>query len=141
MISSQSYLVRAIYDWVLDNNFTPYIMVDTSTKDVSVPEAYIRDFKIILNINPSAVDSFAITENEITFSARFSGEQVNLYIPIPAVKAIYAKEIESGMMFNDQGLGVMFSQDAGDDFPSPPDGGNKPKSASKSNKPSLRVVK
>ena len=136
MISSQSYLIRAIYDWVLDNEHTPYLMVDTSQTGVDVPKDYIRDEKIILNVNPSAIDGFEISDEHIVFSARFSGKSFSIYIPVPAVKAIYGKETESGMMFNDDGMGVTFSHgSAGDDLP--PD--REPPTPTK--KPTLRVVK
>lgn len=140
MISSQSYLIRAIYDWVLDCRHTPYIMVDASQAGVDVPKAYVRDHKIILNINPSAIDGFRITPEKLVFSARFSGQSFDISIPIKAVKAIYGKETESGMMFNDEGMGVMFSQareTASPTDPVPPDD-EPPKSGKK---PSLRVVK
>jgi stringent starvation protein B len=139
MISSQSYLIQAIYSWVLDSDFTPYIMVDTNVEGVAVPEIYVRDDKIVLNVNPSAVENFSISHEALSFSARFSGKHVAIYVPILAVKAIYAKEIESGMMFNEKGLGVMFSHDVrSDDFPPPPDNSTPTKSSSK---PTLKVVK
>jgi len=136
MISSQPYLVRAIYDWILDSGFTPYMMVDTSLSGVTVPEAYIRDQKIILNVNPSAIDGLEITAEQVAFSARFSSQSFDIFIPIHAVKAVYAKESESGMMFNEEGLGVMFKQNL-DGTPPPED--EPPKIKSK--KPALRVVK
>jgi stringent starvation protein B len=125
MTPSRPYLVRALYEWIVDNNLTPYILVDAGVDNVQVPEQHIQDGKIVLNITPTAVNNMNIGNEDITFSARFSGAAMSLYIPINAVLAIYAME---------NGQGMVFSEDDGDDVPPEP-------SPEKPGKPSLKVVK
>jgi len=102
MTSNKPYLVRALNDWILDNQLTPYLLVDASIKGVEVPEQHIKDGKIILNILPSAVQEIAFENEWIYFSARFGGQPFMINIPISAVLAIYAKENGRGMMFAEE---------------------------------------
>lgn len=129
MTSSRPYLIRAMYQWIIDNGMTPHILVDASDEGVKVPEQHIQDGKIVLNIAPMAIQGLMLGDDDISFSARFSGESRNLSVPIPSVLAIYARE---------NGQGMMFSEDDDDGFSTPPDDENpdpdKPK-------PTLRVVK
>lgn len=127
--SSRPYLVRGIYDWLLDNGLTPYVMVDAGVPNVSVPQQYVKEGKIILNIAPMAVSGLAMGNDAIEFKARFSGIPHHIYVPIKAVEAIYAYENGRGMVFNDD-------DDGGTDT-SPPDDNNPPRST----RPHLRVVK
>ena len=129
MTSSRPYLVRAMYQWIADNGMTPHLLVDVSIKGVQVPSEHVQNGKIILNIAPMAISSLVLGDTEITFSARFSGQTMNLIIPIDAVLAVYAKENGQGMMFSDDD-GAISAPD-NDDDPDP----DKPK------RPSLRVVK
>ncbi len=104
MTSSQPYLIRAIYEWIVDNNLTPYLMVDATRRGVIVPEDYLDDQgRIILNISPSATSELLMSNEEVTFNARFSGQAIGIVVPIHCVKAIYARENGQGMMFNDDG--------------------------------------
>ncbi len=104
MTSSQPYLIRAIYEWIVDNNLTPYLMVDGTRKGAIVPEDYLDDQgRIILNISPSATSELLMTNEEVTFNARFSGQAIGIVVPTYCVKAIYARENGQGMMFNDEG--------------------------------------
>jgi stringent starvation protein B len=131
MSSSRPYLVRAIYQWIVDNGMTPHLLVDVAIDGVQVPPEHIQNGKIILNIAPMAIGSLVLGDTEITFSARFSGKSLAIYVPIGAVLAVYAKENGQGMMFSEDD-GAVSSPDDGDD-PSPdPD---KPK------RPGLRIVK
>lgn len=105
MTSSQPYLIRAIYEWIVDNNLTPYLMVDATKKGAIVPEDYLDDQgRIILNISPSATSELLMTNEEVTFNARFSGQAIGIVVPTYCVKAIYARENGQGMMFNDEGM-------------------------------------
>jgi stringent starvation protein B len=96
MTSSKPYIVRAFYDWICDNQLTPYIVVDISVYGVMVPMAYVNDGQIILNVSPSAVGAISLEGDEIQFSARFGGKLEHLTVPYGAVGAIYAKENGAG---------------------------------------------
>ena len=99
MTSNKPYLIRALNEWILDNQLTPFLLVDARVKGVEVPEQYIKDGKIILNITPSAIQEIVFEDDWIYFSARFSGQPFMINIPISAVLAIYAKENGRGIMF------------------------------------------
>jgi stringent starvation protein B len=99
MTSNKPYLIRALNEWIIDNQMTPFLLVDVNIEGVEVPQQHIRDGKIILNIAPSAVQEIAIEDEWIYFSARFSGQASMINVPVNAVLAIYAKENGRGMMF------------------------------------------
>ena len=96
MSSNKPYIIGAFYDWISDNELTPYIVVDVSVYGVLVPESYIKDGQIVLNIAASAVGSIAMGEKAIEFSARFGGKLEHMTVPYGAVSAIYAKENGAG---------------------------------------------
>jgi len=96
MTSTKPYIVRAFYDWISDNQLTPYIVVDVSVYGVMVPMAFVNDGQIILNISPSAIGAISMVGEQIEFSARFSGKLEHLVVPFGAVAAIYAKENGAG---------------------------------------------
>jgi len=125
MTSSRPYLIRALNEWINDNDLTPYVLVDTSIAGVQVPLQHIQDDKIVLNIAPRAVQELDLGNDEITFSARFSGVSMIVRVPVDAVLRVYAMETNEGMIFADM---------SGDDEPddTPPDN---------STKPALRIVK
>jgi len=127
MTSSRPYLIRGIYEWIVDNNKTPYLLVDASYQGVVVPESYIENDRIVLNISPSAAHDIDLTGEDVSFSARFSGQAMNVFIPVMAVMAIYAKENGQGMMFADE-----------DNDNTPNDNGGEKHLAKR---PSLKVVK
>lgn len=102
MTSSRPYLLRAIYEWLNDNNLTSYLLVDAEKPDVMVPTEHVQDGKIILNISPEAIDGISLENDYVSFSARFSGKSRDLYIPMAAVMALYAKENGKGMMFPEE---------------------------------------
>lgn len=101
LTSSQPYLLRAIYEWIVDNSLTPYILVDASHDAVQVPRQFVEDGKIVLNIAPRAVNNLQLSNEQVLFDARFSGQPMQVALPITAVLAIYAKENGQGMVFND----------------------------------------
>jgi stringent starvation protein B len=101
MTSQKPYLIRAIYEWLLDNGSTPYLLVNTTYEGVKVPEAFINDNKIVLNIAPDAVQHYQADNEWVSFSARFSGKPMELFIPIEAVLGVYGKENNQGMFFTD----------------------------------------
>ncbi|MEC5399736.1 ClpXP protease specificity-enhancing factor [Uliginosibacterium sp. H1] len=96
--SSKPYLIRAIFDWCVDNGFTPHVVVivDTTTR---VPNAYVKDGQIVLNIAPYATNGLTISNDDITCQARFGGVAHSLFVPISNVVAIYARENGQGMAF------------------------------------------
>lgn len=96
MTSNKPYLVRAFYDWISDNELTPYIVVDVSVYGVLVPMNYVNDGQIILNISAGAVGSIALAPETIEFSARFGGKLEHMTVPYGAIAAIYAKENGAG---------------------------------------------
>ena len=134
MTSSRPYLIRGIYQWIADNGLTPHLLVDASFEGVQVPRQHVQNGKIILNIAPMAISGLVLGDSEITFSARFSGQQMTLFIPVEAVLAIYAKENGQGMMFSEDGDAIS-PTDSDDGDPDP----DKPRPKSK--RPGLRVVK
>lgn len=98
MSSNRPYLLRALYEWINDNNLTPYILADATYPGVLVPKSSIKDGKVVLNIAMRAVASLQLGNDAISFSARFSGVSQSLYIPVQAIIAIYAQETGQGMM-------------------------------------------
>ncbi len=101
MSPSKPYLLRAFYEWIVDNSCTPHIMVDTTVANVTVPSQYIEDDRIVLNISPLAVKEFLIDNVAVQFAARFASKLYKIYVPINAVIAIYARENGRGMVFGD----------------------------------------
>lgn len=117
MLPQRPYLLRAFYDWLLDNQFTPHIVVNVNYSDVEVPLEFVRDGQIVLNIAPQAVGQFQMTNDAVSFSARFGGVPRQVYVPMGAILAIYARENGAGTMFQpeayyDQGE---FADDVGID--------------------------
>lgn len=123
MTSSRPYLIRALYDWIVDNEMTPHVLVDAGYPGTSVPQQFVENGKIVLNIGPYAVQGLAIENEAIGFSARFGGIANHIVVPIGAVQAIYARE---------NGRGMVFAEEDEAPPPSEPEGGKKP---------TLRVVK
>lgn len=93
------YLLRAFYEWLLDNQLTPHLVVDVTLPDVRVPMEYARDGQIVLNIAPRAVGNLDLSNDEVRFSARFGGVPRQVSVPLAAVLAIYARENGAGTMF------------------------------------------
>jgi stringent starvation protein B len=129
MTSNRPYLLRALYQWITDNNMTPHILVDAGITGVDVPEHAIQKGKVILNIDQAAVRELDMGNDWLTFNARFAGRQHYVSVPVEAVLAIYSKE---------NGQGMMFAQD--DDSP-PPNGGDGDDGPQPTKRPHLKVVK
>jgi stringent starvation protein B len=98
MTSNRPYLIRAMYDWISDNNMTPYLLVDAGHPDVEVPRHAVKDGRVVLNVATQAVVNLELGNQVIRFTARFSGVSQVVQVPIPAVQAIYAQETGQGMM-------------------------------------------
>lgn len=97
---TRPYLARAIYQWICDNQLTPYLVVDATQPHVQVPQQHIKDGQIVLNIAPHAVGQFNIDNDAIFFNARFGGIAQELYIPMAAVLGIYSRENGKGLFFD-----------------------------------------
>ena len=95
--SSRPYIMRALYEWIVDNECTPYVLVDASVADVMVPQQYVKDNQIVLNISPDAVMDLHITNQAVSFNGRFGGVATDVYVPVAAVIGIYARENGQGM--------------------------------------------
>ena len=126
MTPSRPYLLRALYEWIVDNGLTPYLLVDATHEDADVPQEFVEDGKIVLNIAPMAVQSLTLENEWVSFRARFSGRPFSVYVPMQAALAIYARENGRGMFFQPE-------EDEEDDTPTPP---RPPRG-----KPALKLVK
>ena len=131
--STKPYLLRAIYDWSLDNGFTPQILVAADRDEVAVPLQYVQDNRIVLNIHPQSVKEFQLENDYLWFSARFSGSSFQVTVPISAVLAIYARENGQGIVFQ-SGIGSASPDDSGSD------GSGRNSKPSKSSKPKADSV-
>lgn len=96
MTSNKPYIVRAFYQWISDNQLTPYIAVDVNVHGVLVPMGYVTDGQIVLNVSMSAVGSISLADHAIELSARFGGKLEHIVVPYGAIAAIYAKENGAG---------------------------------------------
>ncbi|PWQ99027.1 ClpXP protease specificity-enhancing factor [Leucothrix arctica] len=132
MTSNRPYLMRAIYEWILDNDMTPHVLIDADLPTVEVPRQYVEEGRIVLNISPGAVQQFAIDNDCLGFSARFGGKPFSIYAPINAVRAIYAAENSEGMMFE-----LLPTSDSDEEVT----GSDDPEPTPPPKRPSLRVVK
>ncbi|MCL7928887.1 ClpXP protease specificity-enhancing factor [Halomonas llamarensis] len=99
MRSSRPYLARALYEWLVDNELTPYLVVDATQPDVEVPQQFVQNGQIVLNVAPTAVRDLFMENQAIGFNARFGGQPMQVMIPTPALIAIYARENGAGMVF------------------------------------------
>lgn len=97
---NRPYLARAIYEWIVDNNLVPHILVDATQKNVIVPREFVKNGQIVLNVAPYATHNFELGNDVISFSARFGGISQDLYIPISALLGIYARENGVGLFFD-----------------------------------------
>ncbi len=132
MTSNRPYLMRAIFEWIIDNGLTPHVLIDAEVPEVQVPRQYVDEGRIILNISPSAVQNFSIDNQWLSFNARFGGKPFEIFAPIHAIRAVYAAENSEGMMFEPMPESEVEPPTEPDPDPEPP----KP-----SSRPSLRVVK
>jgi stringent starvation protein B len=99
MTSNRPYLLQAFYDWIVDNGCTPYVVVDAYIDGVNVPQNYVSDGQIVLNVAPRAVTAFHMDREGIAFNTRFGGVPTDIYVPVRAITGIYARENGQGMVF------------------------------------------
>ena len=139
MTPSRPYLVRAIYEWLVDNDATPYLLIDATNPLVRVPPQHIKDGKIVLNAAPHAVKDFFIQNEGISFSARFGGVPMNVSAPMVAILAIYARENGQGMFFDNHD--EFAEQEATEPVITDTKAPIKAEEAPKPKRPTLTVVK
>jgi stringent starvation protein B len=96
--STKPYMLRAMHEWCIDNNLTPHLIVEVNAQ-TRVPMAYVKEGEIVLNINYGATKDLLIDNDSVVFSARFGGVSQNIYVPMNAVKGIFARENGQGMFF------------------------------------------
>jgi stringent starvation protein B len=137
MTSNRPYLLRALYEWISDNQMTPYLLADATQEGVQVPSSAVKDGRIVLNIAMRAVANLDLNNHDLRFAARFGGVSQSVIVPIRAVLAIYAQETGQGMMLPDDG--IRMHEEQAEDMPEPPEN-NDPPPAPK-NTSHLRVVK
>lgn len=99
MTSTRPYLIRALYQWIVDNGFSPRLLIDARDPSVIVPRDFVENGRIVLNIGPMAVKGLTLGNDDIVFSARFHGTPMQVVLPMNSVMAIYADENGQGMMF------------------------------------------
>ena len=110
---TRPYLARAMYEWICDNNLTPYMLVDATQPHTEVPQQFVNDGQIVLNVVPHAVHMLNMSNDAVTFSARFGGVSRDIYVPINALLGIYAKENGQGLFFDpDEYANVKLDEDA-----------------------------
>lgn len=102
MTPNRPYLLRAFYEWLVDNELTPHLVVDAELPQVKVPRQFVQDGQIVLSIAPQAVVGLTMDNDAVSFSARFAGVPQQVYLPIWAISAIYAKENGAGTVFQDE---------------------------------------
>lgn len=128
MDSSKPYILRALYEWIVDNECTPHLLIDATAADVEVPTQYVKDGQIVLNISPSAVVDLVMTNSAVCFRGRFGGVPTEVSAPVGSILGIYARENGQGMVF-----------EPGD---TPPDSGpGTPGDKPGGKRPALKIVK
>lgn len=106
MTSTKPYLLRAIFEWAEDNGLTPQVLVNAEIDEVEVPLAHVVDGQIVLNISSSAVRLHVMDNECLSFSARFSGVEHDIYLPLNSIMAIFARENSQGIFFEDMADGL-----------------------------------
>lgn len=137
--SRRPYLLRAMHEWILDNNQTPHIVVDASVEGVKVPLQHVKDGKIILNVSTGAANGLSLGNDFIGFRARFGGVSQDILVPVAAIIGIYSRETGQGMIFGDnEGP----TDSPGSPTPAPPSTATSPSSKPGAvRKSHLKVVK
>lgn len=119
------YLLRAFYEWIVDNNMTPHILVDARSSEVSVPRQFVKDGNIVLNVSMTAANNLMMDNDKMTFNARFGGKAFSIWLPMWSIMAIYSRETQEGISFppDEYAENTPFLADADEDGvaePAPP---------------------
>jgi stringent starvation protein B len=124
------YLLRALYEWILDSDEVPYVLVDATVDGVQVPQEHVQEGQIVLNIGPNAVRDLNIADGHLMCSGRFSGKHFEICLPMASIRAIYAKDMQQGMVLPEEDLSISDVASDGDSEEALPAG----------DKPTLRLV-
>lgn len=136
-------MLRALYEWILENDCTPYVLVNAMADNVEVPQQFVKNGQIVLNVSPVAVTELNLSNDSMQFNGRFGGIPLDVFVPMSAIMGIYSRENGQGMMFDPED----------DPNPEPPKKNGPKEVAKKSlgladgssrpnkNKPGLKVVK
>ena len=141
--STKPYMLRALHEWCTDNGYTPQIVVQVDANTL-VPPAHVRDGQITLNIGALATNRLVIGNEAIEFQARFNGVTENIYVPIGAVTAIFARETGAGMGFEAQpsdSIDATINDNAADDMPQSPSSDDDDSKPPENKRPKLSIVK
>ena len=130
MTPNRAYLLRAFYEWIIDNECTPYVVINANYPHTAIPQEHIHEGRIVLDISPLAVKNLNMSNEYLEFNARFSGATRLISAPIAAIMAIYAQENGQGTVFNDD-----------EQFPLPTSTDQKDKPVPEKKRPTLKVVK
>lgn len=133
MTPNSPYLIRGLYEWILDNGMTPHLLVNANHPKAQVPLGFVQEGRIVLNICPTAVHGLVLGNERIAFGARFGGVSTEVAFPPQAVLGIYARENGRGMLFPEDELAGDAEGEVTDAEPEPP---TPPRV-----RPSLKVVK
>ncbi len=131
MKPQRPYLLRALYEWIVDSDQVPYVLVDANLEGVQVPAEHVQDGQIVLNIGPGAIRDLNIEDHGVMCGGRFSGRHFDLYLPMDSIRAIYARDTQQGMVFPDE---PDQQTSARSDVPDDDNGGDD------DGKPTLRLV-
>jgi len=134
MTPSRGYLCRALYEWILDNQATPYLYVNAMAKGVEVPQEFVQNGQIVLNISPAATSNLMIHNDGVSFDARFNGSPRTIWVPVWAILGLVAQETNEGAFFDPEEIEPYEIDGSSDDKPDP-----EPPKPTK--RPSLKVVK
>ncbi len=150
MKAQRPYLLRAMYEWICDSDEIPHLLIDASVEGVVVPQEFVEDNQIVLNIGINAIRDLQLGEDFVMFSSRFDGRAMEIVLPIASVKAIYCKDSGEGMALTAETLAaptvghgteqVGRAQLKNDTAPQDPKNSNKPGDDSPDDKPTLRLV-
>lgn len=135
MSSPTPYLLRALYEWICDNQMTPYLRVVVDSDAVTVPMDYVENGVIVLNVRPTAVRGLEIGDEAVSFSARFNGVPFDVFIPNANIQAIYARETGQGLVLFEDGAEPERSRSCAES-----DEGAEAERPSRRGKPDLRLV-
>lgn len=145
MTPSRGYLVKGLFDWIVDNDLTPHLVVAADVPGTNVPQAFVKEGQITLNVSPSAVRDLFIDTQAVSFSARFGGVPMQVYVPTAAIMAIFARENGQGMGFGmepgAEQLQQSIEQSLASSVSAPVKTDEKKPASTKKAKPGLRVVK
>jgi stringent starvation protein B len=140
MRSRRPYLLRAMYEWMVDCGHTPHLLVDARAPGVEVPERSVHEGRIVLNVGPTASHRLVLGDERLEFDARFGGASRHVVVPVAAVLAIYARETGEGMMFGAED-GAALAEGAAAPGPEPAAGDAPDPDRPPRGRPTLKVIK